>query len=520
MANLRIGGLASGMDIDQLVGDLMKAERLPLNKLYQKKQLLEWQRDDYRSMNKAFVDFDKFVFDGISRQATFNKKTVTSSKEAEVSVKNINANSNLTSTIKVEQIAEAAYITGSNDIRGNTSFDPSMKLSEQRVNLATDFTSNTFTIQAIDKDGKMAEKAVSFTIDPNVDSLDSIISRINNSEAGVVAFYDNQTGKMSITAKNTGDVKNVDGTDSPEIILTGDFLLGTLNLPDNTITAQSAGGGRNGKNAIFTINGLETTRPSNTFNINGFEFTLKEATNTEIRISSASDEEAIFNSIKEFVNKYNELIDLVGKEVKEERYRKYQPLSDEEKESMSEKQVELWEEKARSGLLRNDSILTSGLNKMRIDLYSEVSNPDINSNYNQLSKIGIKTSVNYMDGGMLTIDENKLREAIQKDPNAIYNLFNSEGTTTESQGLARRLRDTIKDTISKVEARAGNALRTSQQFTIGRNLVSVDKQIDSFNDRLLRIEDRYWRQFTAMEKAIQKSNEQATYLMQQFGGGQ
>ena len=66
----RIGGLASGMDIDTLVSDLMKAERLPLDKLTQKKQILEWQRDDYRSMNTLLSDFDKYIlkyfFEGIS----------------------------------------------------------------------------------------------------------------------------------------------------------------------------------------------------------------------------------------------------------------------------------------------------------------------------------------------------------------------------------------------------------------------------------------------------------------------
>lgn len=148
---MRIGGLASGMDIDTLVGKLMQAERIPLDKIYQRKQTLEWQRDDYRSMNTLLKELDTFIFDGVFRQATYTKKSVTSSNEAEVSVKNINSTSNINSTIKVEQLAKAAYINSSADIRSSSAFDPNGKLADQRANLATDFTSDTFSIQSIFK---------------------------------------------------------------------------------------------------------------------------------------------------------------------------------------------------------------------------------------------------------------------------------------------------------------------------------------------------------------------------------
>lgn len=158
---------------------------------------------------------------------------------------------------------------------------------------------------------------------------------------------------------------------------------------------------------------------------------------------------------------------------------------------------------------------------MRIDLYSSVGNSadSINDNYDQLSEIGIKTSSNYREGGKLVIDEAKLREAIKNDPNAIYKLFTHDSAVEGEQGLARKLRSTIKETITVIEGRAGNALKTSAQFTLGRNLTSIDSQISRFEDRLIKVEDRYWRQFTAMEKAIQKANSQSAYLMQQFSGG-
>ena len=516
---VRIGGLASGMDIDSLVGDLMKAERIPLNKLHQKKQLTEWQRDDYRAMNKLLADLDKSIFDGVFRQSTFTKKTVTTSNEAAVSVRNVNATANLNSSIKVNALAESAYMTSAGRVvpEGST-FDPALPLEGQRGHFQP-FAENTFTIQSIGKDGQMGA-AVPITFDPAVDSLNSVINKINTSNAGVVAFFDSVSGQFSITAKNTGD-----NTAGAEIILSGDFLTSALKMDTTNQIAADAGTvpprGKAGVNADFTINGLTTQRPSNIFTINGFEYTLKQTTATNVMVNSATDEEAIFKSVKDFVDKYNETIAGIKTKVTEERYRKYQPLSDEDREGMSEKQADMWDEKAKSGMLRNDSILSSALDKMRLNLYSRVGNgtDDVNDNYDQLAEIGIKTTSNYREGGKLVIDETKLREAIKNDPNAIYKLFTNDSTDPNSQGLARRLRTTIKETITTIEGRAGNAMRTNQQFTLGRNLTSIDKQINSFEDRLVKVEDRYWRQFTAMEKAIQKANEQSAYLMSQFYSG-
>ena len=109
MAGLRISGLASGMDIDSIVSDLMKAERMPLDKITQKKTYTEWQRDDYRTMNTALSELDTLIFEGIGKQASFNKKTVTVSNENAISVKNVNSTSNFSGTVnKVTKLATAA----------------------------------------------------------------------------------------------------------------------------------------------------------------------------------------------------------------------------------------------------------------------------------------------------------------------------------------------------------------------------------------------------------------------------
>ena len=79
-----------------------------------------------------------------------------------------------------------------------------------------------------------------------------------------------------------------------------------------------------------------------------------------------NDSSKVFENVKNFITKYNELIDKIQTKTSEERYRNYTPLTDAQREQLSDKQQEQWEEKAKSGLLRNDSILTNLLTKMRI----------------------------------------------------------------------------------------------------------------------------------------------------------
>lgn len=61
------------------------------------------------------------------------------------------------------------------------------------------------------------------------------------------------------------------------------------------------------------------------------------------------------------------MIDMVNGKLTEKKYRDYTPLTEEQKKDMTEKQIELWEEKAKSGLLRGDTILSGATNQMRTD---------------------------------------------------------------------------------------------------------------------------------------------------------
>src|SRR5699024_5614112 len=152
-----------------------------------------------------------------------------------------------------------------------------------------------------------------------------------------------------------------------------------------------------GENAKFTYNnGLEIESRDNSYTLNGITFEFHNETEGNARISVQTDVDQSFDKIMDFVNKYNELIDAMNKSQTEEKFSDYLPLSEEQKADMTEKQIELWEEKAKSGLLRGEASIRNGMFELRGSLQSVV---DSDGGYSLLSSIGITTTANYLDGG-------------------------------------------------------------------------------------------------------------------------
>lgn len=496
---IRIGGLASGMDIDSLVEQLMTAERVPLDKLNQKKTYTEWQRDDYREMNTLLLSLDTLLSDGLQKQSTFIKKTINSSNSDALSVKNITSTNDFSGSIEIEKLATAASMRSAGETN-ITDYDSNKTLRQLGI------SDTKLTISAIDANGVMASKDIDIT---DTDTMDSLISKINQ-QSGVTAFYDSKTNQFSITSKNTGD--NTEG-DGAEISLStvGGTLINKLNIGTSNIDPDK-GINVEGTNAKFTYNGITTERSSNTFRINGVELTLKQVTESgkPVTFSSTADVDSIYDSVKSFVDKYNEIIEKISDKMSETKYRDYAPLTSAQKEEMSEDEIEKWETKAKSGTLKNDQILSSVLTKMRSSLGSIV---NTGGAFKRLSDIGISTTNNYLEGGKLEIDEDKLKEAITSDPNSVYKLFqNSSAKTSSENGLAQMVRANLKTAMDDIKTKAGSSSSVNNTFTLGKLLNQYSSRITDFEDRLKNIEDRYWSRFTAMETAINNANSQSAYL--------
>ena len=113
---MRISGLASGMDTEKMIRDMMSAHRIPLNKITQKKQYLEWQLDNYRATNRQLFDFSKKTFDTMILSTSFSAKTVNISAPNDVAIRNMGSTSDFSGSIKVDQLAKSATLQSGESI--------------------------------------------------------------------------------------------------------------------------------------------------------------------------------------------------------------------------------------------------------------------------------------------------------------------------------------------------------------------------------------------------------------------
>lgn len=495
---MRVGGIASGMDIEAMVKKLMEAERMPLDRMKQQQTILEWKRDGFREINSTFLDLDNMMLK-MKMSYTYKPKAATSSNEAAVSA---TANSNAANgsyEIEVTQLATNAMNVGG-------------FLSEE--DLTRKLEANEYKFRTYDKDGEPQDHTV---IVKEGDTIQQVLKRINDDKSNNVrAFIDEsnpdkprvilETTRTGIYNPNRKGEDTGESNSNPEILFDNSFFTEVLKLDQSNEIAA--------KNAKFKYNnGLDLESRDNSYTLNGVTFDFK-ATGTS-RITVDTDVDTAFDSIMEFVDKYNEAIDKLNKSQSEERFRDFQPLSDEQKDEMTEKQIEQWEEKAKSGLLRGESVLRDGMYTLRQSLQSKV---ETGGEYTLLSQIGITTTENYMDGGKLKVDEKKLKEALRENPDDVYKLFvnNAEGN---ERGLINRFDNAVDRVKGQIEKQAGREGNTLDNYSIGKRMKEMNERISDFERRMIQVEQRYWNQFTQMEKAISNLNQQSSYLFSQFGGG-
>lgn len=490
---MRIGGLASGINTDEIIQKLMSAERMPLDKMHQDRTLLEWQRDGYREIYQKLNDLDTNTIFEMKKPSTYNSKTVTSSLESAVTATASTSALEGSYSIEVSNLASSAIKVGTDKI----GLDPNKALDEQGVATGKVYF-KTFDVET----NAMKQREVEIEAG---DTLKDVLKKISDDKTNHVrAFYDEQSQKVIFETTRTGDYNQ----GGEEITFDSDFFNSTLKLQD----AVEVGG----TDATFNYNGVEFTSKTNEYTMGGVTFKFNNVTEpgVKVNLNVEANVDQAFDSIMKFVNQYNELVDMINKSQTEERYRDYKPLTEEQKEDMSEKQIELWEEKAKSGILRGDTMLTSGLFNLRETWYSNVEN---DGQYNVLTQIGISTGKDYLNGGKIEVDENKLKEALKENPDDVFKLFvNNE--SGDGKGLINRLEDSIGNMMKGIEERAGKSTSTLDNYTLGKRIKDLDTRISNFEDRLLSTENRYWRQFNAMEQAISRLNNQSAQLLSQFGG--
>jgi len=624
-AKTGIGGLVSGMDIDELVQGLTAASRQKILKQQQTVQKLQWKQQAYRSVIKALSEFQSSYLDVLSptnfRSASFFNTVKATSSSAAVSVITTPSATAGTITINsIRQLATSQKITGtqpaSKALSGTLQSETPGTLPESEIihladslagksislnldgkvkvvtfdseifeNIATEQPTATalenafqaavdkafgvidpqdriinvsinedqlsfaadgsrLTVRAVGDDEETLEllglkngqsnkintglalgdisfarelddvetfkfsiNSVEFEFDRSV-SLTEIMRKINASDAGVTLSYSSITDSFTMVAKETGAGENI------KIEQTQGNLMEALGL-----TAESGASVVYGQNALLTVNGKDIVRSTNEINIDGVTIQLHQTTEEDadpITITLENDATSLKEPIKKFVEDYNALMDLINGLVKEAVYGDYQPLSEEQKSEMTEKQIEQWEEKAKSGVLRGDRILIGISSKLQTAMMTAAESGGIS-----LFQIGI-TSSGYQENGKLKIDEAKLEEALRTRGDEIRDLF-----ATAETGLAHRVNNIIEGAIKRTgpDNERGTLIQVAgientvsdTRNSISQTIERTNRLIETLRRRLTDEETRLWRRFTAMETAIQQLNVQSMMLMQ-FSG--
>ncbi|WP_164668087.1 flagellar hook-associated protein 2 [Virgibacillus doumboii] len=516
---MRIGGLATGMDIDKMVNKLMKAERMPLQRMEQERTTLTWKRDAFRDVNKKLLELDNMILN-MKFESTYNSKSVSSSQESAVTATGSAGATNGTYKIEVGKLATSAINVSDSSLGLKVDKTFRALVDDGEVNQSV--LDNKFTFYTYDENGNANPHTYDISED---ETINDVLKRITEDDNNVRAFYDANTEKVIMETTRTGNYNQSNEFLGAEIGFTNDgtnfktdngFLMGVLNMKmaEKNDSGNWVAVEKGGEDAKFKYNGLDMTSHDNSYELGGVTFQFNDVTDGAANLTVTNNVDASFDQIMKFVEKYNEVVEKLNGTQQEEIYRDYKPLTDKQKEAMSENEIELWEEKAKSGILRGESAISEGLFSMRRSWYANV---DTGGDITSLTQVGITTSKNYLDGGKLKVDEQELKEALRTDPDGVHKLFsnNAEG---DSRGIINRLEDALESTKEQIERRAGEGTDTLENYTLGKRMKDLNERIEAFEDRLVRVENRYWSQFTQMEKAIQRMNQQSAQLMSQFGG--
>lgn len=348
-------------------------------------------------------------------------------------------------------------------------------------------------------------------------TISSMMSAVNKSAAGVTMTYSSLTNSFTLESKEFGGAGKVE---------VGDTSLGrSLGLVDDNGTV----GASEGQNAIFEINGQEVYLNDNTYTLDGNTFTFNDnmTIGETYTVNIAKDSTTVKDALKKFVESYNKLIDdvygYIGKSpAKDDDGNTYEPLTDAEKEEMSEDEITKWEEKAKQGVLYNDSTVSTVMSQMRSALYTSVTLDD-GSKFG-IYNLGIKTSSEWSEHGKLQIDENAFDKAFENNEDAIIKLFTDSDT-----GMMKKLNSVIDGAVKSSGAantrgtlvrKAGKADSfVTTDSTIYKEMVKMQDRLKELQDRYDTKEEYWWKVFTNMETAMADLNSQTSYISSYLGTG-
>ncbi|MDF2801696.1 MAG: flagellar hook-associated 2 protein [Anaerocolumna sp.] len=607
---IRFTGLSSGMDTETIVKTLLTNHQSKVDNEKNKQTLLDWRKEAWKEMNTKISTFNTKYTDKLRLAGSYATTKATISNENAISIASAGTMPEGVHKIENITLAKSAYVNSTDKIQfpaisasttlsdlgvvGSTTIningidvtlDSTDTLEDVKAEFAaanadlkvgTDGTlkitnnegTTQETINYVSGDSELFKKlgfGSGSSIKIGKDGLspltgDSLSTRLSllglnkndtiilngktitvevgESMASLVGKMQQQVGsdlninfdsinqKMFISSKKAGVNITIGGTALDELKLTGPPV--------------------DGNQASCTYNGVEIKGDSNVITVNGFTITLKQEASDPVYVSATKDTEGTVKLFKEFIDEYNKLIEDINTKLDTKKSRTYQPLTEEQKESMTDKEIEQWEDKIKESLFYRDSGLTEVRDVLRDGLAGVVNNS--NNSYKVLSDIGITTG-KWQDKGKLVLDETKLLKALQEKPDEVISLLTGSGSEAEAKKAyqkANNITDAAIDaSYTSLSAEQKKTWLTSTRGIFSRistEFTSLSKSTDLksygsfYNDKLdteegraiakniLKYQDRYdkaekmyYAKFTAMEKAMSQINAQSSALTNMLG---
>lgn len=492
MANsvMRMSGMYSGMDTESIVSALTSSYKTKVDKAKKAQTKLEWKQDAWKDLNTKIYGLYSGKLSSMRFSTAYNKKTAKTSSNALTVTAGSNATNGVQSA-KIISMAKSGYLTG-----GEITDAEGGKVTQDTLvkDLGIEVGS-TLSVKVGDKttDIEVTEGMTMYGLSTALRS------------AGVNANFDVENRRLFVSSKGMG--------------VNNDFTITSDNseVLDKLGISEAAGAKKiDGADAELELNGARFKSNSNTFTINGSTYQINSMTDDEITINTSDDTSGIYDMVKDLLNQYNDTLTAMSKEYNATSS-KYDPLSEDEKEVLTDKQIEDWEKKAKEGLLRRDDSLNSIMSAMKDAMNQGI---EIDGKIYHLSDFGINTL------GYLNADENTrytyhidgnpddanssgktdvLNNMIATNPAVVSEFF-----TKLSQNLYGAIDDKMKSTDYSSVYKVYDDKKLKQEYD------SYNSKISDLETKLADAEDRYYKRFTQMEKLLSQMQSQTDSISALF----
>ena len=568
---MRVSGINSGLDTDSIVQELVSAYNTKTEK-YQKEQTkLSWKQEIWKGLNTKVYS----LYNNVGKlrfSSAYNTKKTTSSDTTKATVTASSSAVNGTQKLHVLATAQSGYLTGGKlSLREEvTDTDGTTKLKDVKgtVKAETKLSEIGFTgdeaslnINTTDEEGNAVTKTVSLTKDSTIQEVVNALK-----DNGLNASFDANNGRIFVSSKSTGkaadfslvsattkfvEKKDADGNVikdsngkptmesvalSAEEQAASKKLIGLLGLDTDSSNAYGDKAAKiNGRDAVIVLNGVKYTNTTNDFAINGLNISVNGVTDdvadpdsdaclsglndsTAVSINTTTDSQGIYDTVKDFLTEYNNIINEITKLYNADSAGSYEPLTDDEKDKMSDTEIEKWETKIKDSLLRRDNSLSSVMNAMMTSMSQSI---EINGKSYSLSSFGIQTlgflnaAENEQNAYHINGDEDdentsgkedKLMAAITSDPDTVIE-FMKQLTTN----LYKSIDDQMQSNDLRSRYKIYNDKEMDKQYT------NLTKTIKEWESKVSDKEDYYYKQFSNMETALAKLQSQTSSISSMLG---